>query len=161
MAHLKLLRSVEEEEKEEDIALAATMVRHSISLEEAHDALSDEAALHLIEEEEEPEEIADAAKAHVLIHKRYRNKTIINVDTLAKHFKDDDHVNLHTLKAKKLVASNADYVKVLGRGVLDKRLFVEAHSFSADAVKMIVLTGGHAIRFVHHHHHGHHGTHHK
>ncbi len=151
---VKMLRETEEEEKEEDIAHAAAMVRHSITLEEAHDALSDEAALHLIEEEEEPEEApADGAKKHVLIHKRYRNKTIINVDTLSQKFADGDHVNLHALKAKKLIAANADYVKVLGRGTLDKHLYVEAHAFSADAVKMIVLTGGHAIRFVHHAHH--------
>lgn len=157
---IKMLKETEEEEKEEDIALAATMIRHSISLEEAHNALSDEAALHLIEEEEEPEEVVDkAAKPHILVHKRYRNRTIVNVDTLSQKFSDGDHVNLQTLKAKKLIAANADYVKVLGRGVLDKQLFVEAHAFSADAVKMIVLTGGHAIRFVHHHHGHHHADH--
>ncbi len=150
----KLLKARDAEEKEEDIALVAKMVRHSITLEEAHNALSDEAALHLIEEEEEPEDIVPKAKATVPLWmpRRYKNKTVINVDTLSQKFTDYDHVNLKTLKEKKLIHPNVDYIKVLGRGTLDKCLFVEANAFSADAVKMIVLTGGHAIKFVHEKH---------
>jgi ribosomal protein L18E len=153
----KLLKAKDAEEKEEDIALAANMVRHSITLEEAHNALSDEAAYHLIEEEEEPEEILAAetpagAPKHLWLHRRYKNKAIINVDTISQKFKDRDHVNLKTLKEKKLIHPNVDHIKVLGRGTLDKCLFVEANAFSADAVKMIVLTGGHAIKFVHEKH---------
>ena len=153
----KLLKAKDEEEKKEDIELAATMVRHSITLEEAHDALSDEAAYHLIEEEEEPEEILAAetptgAPKHLWLHRRYKNKTVINVDTLSQKFADNEHVNLKTLKEKKMIHPNVDYIKILGRGTLNKCLFVEANAFSADAVKMIVLTGGHAIKFVHEKH---------
>ena len=150
-------KAKDEEEKKEDIELAATMVRHSITLEEAHDALSDEAAYHLIEEEEEPEEILAAetptgAPKHLWLHRRYKNKTVINVDTLSQKFADNEHVNLKTLKEKKMIHPNVDYIKILGRGTLNKCLFVEANAFSADAVKMIVLTGGHAIKFVHEKH---------
>ena len=49
------------------------------------------------------------------------------------------------MKEKGLIPQKTDFVKVLGRGMLDKHLIVEAQDFSADAVKMIVLTGGHAI----------------
>ncbi len=151
---VKMLRETEDAEIAEDVTYAATLVRHSITLEEAHDALSDDEALHLIEEEEEASDGTVAVVgAHHLAHKRYKNKTIINVDTLSQNFSDNEHVNLKTLKEKKLIQANADYVKVLGRGTLDKKLYVEAHAFSADAIKMVVLTGGHAIKFVHHPHH--------
>ena len=38
------------------------------------------------------------------------------------------------------------YIKVLARGKLDKALTVEADDFSPQAVKMIVLTGGSAVK---------------
>ena len=76
---------------------------------------------------------------------RYKSKTIINVDTLSENFENYAHVNLETMKEKGLIPQKTDFVKVLGRGMLDKHLIVEAQDFSADAVKMIVLTGGHAI----------------
>lgn len=141
------------EEAEEE---AKRLVRETITIAEAHNAISDETALHLIEEDEKYEKILatassadDAAVATYLKMmeggKRYEQKTIINVDTLSENFEAEAHVNLETLKAKKLIPANADFVKVLGRGILDKHLYVEAQDFSADAVKMIVLTGGHAI----------------
>ena len=74
------------------------------------------------------------------------------MDTLSQKFADNEHVNLKTLKEKKMIHPNVDYIKILGRGTLNKCLFVEANAFSADAVKMIVLTGGHAIKFVHEKH---------
>jgi ribosomal protein L15 len=56
-----------------------------------------------------------------------------------------EHVSLESMKERGLISKKTDFVKVLGRGLLDKQLIVEAQDFSADAVKMIVLTGGHAI----------------
>ena len=46
---------------------------------------------------------------------------------------------------KGLIQSKCDSVKVLARGVLDKKLTVVADDFSDDAIKMIVATGGEVI----------------
>ena len=73
-------------------------------------------------------------------------KGIINIDTLSANFAAGDLVTLDKLKEKGLAPRNIGQLKVLARGVLDKPLTVEAQDFSLDAVKMIVLTGGHAKR---------------
>ena len=52
------------------------------------------------------------------------------------------------LKEMKLIPKNVGSLKILARGVLDKPLNVEAQDFSLDAVKMIVLTGGKAIKIL-------------
>jgi large subunit ribosomal protein L15 len=73
-------------------------------------------------------------------------KDIINIDTLSENFDDGDVVTLKALKQKGLVSKNVGHIKVLARGTLDKCLTVEANAFSLDAVKMIVLVGGKAIK---------------
>ena len=115
-------------------AMVAAMVRESITIEEAHDALTDEIASHFVEVEDSDED------------KRYHNKTIINIDTLSKNYASGETVNLASLKEKNLLPNKADFVKVLARGMLDKQLTVEVQDFSVDAVKMIILTGGKAIQ---------------
>ena len=55
-------------------------------------------------------------------------------------------VDLASLKAKGLVDPRAKSVKVLATGKINKPLTVKAQVFSATAVKMIVLTGGKAIK---------------
>ena len=72
-------------------------------------------------------------------------KAEINIDTISQNFEAGDVVTLNTLKEKKLVSVQAGEIKVLARGKLDKALTVVAQSFSAAAVKMIVLTGGTVI----------------
>jgi len=73
-------------------------------------------------------------------------KAIINVDTLSKCFASGDTVNVRTLIKKNLAPKNAGYVKVLGRGLLNKPLIVEANDFTVNAVKMILLTGGRVVQ---------------
>ena len=50
-----------------------------------------------------------------------------------------------SLKQKGLVPKSARAVKILARGSLNKPLTVIAQDFSTSAVKMITLTGGHAM----------------
>ena len=69
-------------------------------------------------------------------------KCIVNIDTLSRHFAAGDTADLAAMKAKGLVPARETAVKVLARGVLNKPLTVVADDFSADAVKMILLTGG-------------------
>ncbi len=122
--------------EEEEQELVASLVRDEISIEEAHDALTDEIAVHFVEVEDSHSD------------KRYQNKAIINIDTLSLHFETGDTVTLDALKEKKLVPAKTDYIKVLAHGKLDKHLTVEAQDYSMDAVKMIILTGGKAIKKI-------------
>jgi len=103
----------------------------SISVTQADEVMSDEKAEAAIEED-------------VVSKKREGKKEVVNIDTLSQHYKDGDVVTLDSLIEKKLVSPKAGYVKVLARGVLDKKLTVDLHDYSLQAVKMIVLMGGYA-----------------
>ena len=100
-----------------------------VSVQEADEMMSDEVA----------EEVIVIKKSKV---KHMGKKEVINLDMLSKHFNDGDVVDLESLKAKKLINAKTDYIKVLARGVLDKKLIVKADDFSLQAVKMIALMGG-------------------
>ena len=70
----------------------------------------------------------------------------VNVGTLNNHYAAGEKVDIASLKAKKLISSDCKRVKILADGDLDKSLTVEADSFSLQAIKMITLTGGSAIK---------------
>lgn len=106
-------------------------VMESVSVEEADKLMSDVKAEASIEEDN-------------IHHRRQGLKDIINIDTLSQNYNDGDEVTLDSLIEKKLISPKVGYVKVLGRGVLDKKLIVILNDYSLQAVKMIVLTGGHA-----------------
>lgn len=92
----------------------------------------------------------EKAEEYVQESVRYADKTkkaIINIDTLAKYFKNGEDVTVEEIKKRVPdVSKKTTYVKVLARGKLDKALNVEADDFTAAAVKMIILTGGKVIR---------------
>ena len=71
----------------------------------------------------------------------------VNLDSICEHFNDGDTVNLDSLKACGLAPKNAGKVKILARGVMTKTLTVYADRFSLQAVKMIMLAGGHAEQY--------------
>ena len=106
--------------------------RGRVSSTDAHSFISDEVAASLIEKTED----AELSKP----------KGIINIDTLSENYRPNETVTLKSLKEKKLIGKSVNYVKVLARGVLDKPLTVKMPEFSVDAVKMIILTGGKAIK---------------
>ena len=93
------------------VAEVEELVRDTITIAEAHDALTDEFALHLIEEDPSndlPAEPVPVDPEHPELPQkteetRYKNKTIINVDTLSETCENYAHVNLETLKEKGLV----------------------------------------------------------
>ena len=105
-----------------------------VSAQDADSLISDSKASALILRSERAPEVCRGCK-----------KTFINVDTLSEHFARGECVSIRSLKEKGLVPMSACYIKVLARGVIDKPLTVKAQSFSANAVKMITLTGGSAI----------------
>lgn len=69
-------------------------------------------------------------------------KAIVNVDALSQNFNDGDTVTIECLKEKKLVPSSTKQVKLLARGILDKKLHVELQDYSIEAVKMVIALGG-------------------
>ena len=108
--------------------------RVEIKMEYANAAITDTMARRLIKDDEE------------VICTNGKEKSIINVDTLSRNFIADDRVDVNILKKKSLIPYDTGYIKVLARGAIDKPLKVLANEFSLSAVKMILLSGGEAIR---------------
>ena len=105
-----------------------------VSAEDADSLISDRKASALI--------IRSAVAPKVC---RGCKKTFVNVDTLSESFARGETVSINSLREKGIIPMSACYVKILARGVIDKPLTVRAQGFSANAVKMITLTGGSAI----------------
>lgn len=101
----------------------------SVSVEEADKLMSDEDAEVMIE-------VDKSSKKHE------GKKAIVNIDELEANFNNGDKVTLETLQEKKLVAKDVGRVKLLARGLLDKKLDVHLQEYSLQAVKMILLVGG-------------------
>ena len=106
----------------------------SVSAEEADALVKDETVNKTVEEDVE------------YISKKDVKKDIVNVGQLSDAYEAGEVVDLKSLKAKGLVDPRAKSVKVLATGKINKPLTVKAQVFSATAIKMIVLTGGKAIK---------------
>lgn len=107
--------------------------RDAVTVSEANELLQDEIAVQLIEE---TDEMSDKSKTD-----------IINIDTLSKCFEEGETVTLEEIKKRvSSFSKKATAVKVLARGKLDKKLTVIADSYSIEAAKMILLTGGNAVK---------------
>lgn len=74
-----------------------------------------------------------------------RERGVVYIDTLCKHFESGDFIDINLMKAKGIVTNNVSNIKVLARGELDKPLTVYANEFSPSAIKMIALLGGEAV----------------
>lgn len=109
------------------------IIKHyeSISVSKADEEMSDEKAESSLEEVE-------------VIRRKKGSKEIINIDILSMEYNNGEEVTLESLIEKGLVPPKTGYIKVLARGILDKKLTVVANDFSIPAIKMIVLVGGHA-----------------
>ena len=147
-AGLIKVRTLDGREVEQDMILRAAgfKVVESVTAEEAHTMISDEVASTLVVVEEDPTPALAKDVEIKSLGSRSGRKFAINIDTLSKHFQKGDRVTIDVLKQKGLVPKKETAIKVLARGTLDKPLIVEAAAFSLDAIKMIVLVGGTAIR---------------
>ncbi len=132
----KLIRELTDEEASAGVSFAP---RKSVTVAEADTLIGDEEAQTLVIAATESEDRAYKGKG---------GKTeIINIDTLSKYFADGETVTLGEIKKRiKEIGPRTSAIKVLARGTLDKKLIVYADAFSLQAVKMIVVTGGKAIR---------------
>ena len=63
-------------------------------------------------------------------------------------FSEGDIIDVNALKNKGLVDRDIAFIKVLGGGKIDKSLTIRANDFSLSAVKMIALSGGHAVKIL-------------
>lgn len=106
--------------------------RKEISVYEVNTLMSDEEAESLV------------LSSHREVNKA--KKAVVNIDTLALYFNDGEFVNLEEVKRRVPgFDKNATFLKVLARGVLNKKLIVDADDYSLDAEKMILLTGGQVL----------------
>ena len=76
-----------------------------------------------------------------------KRNAIVNVGDLTdpenpNRFSSGDTVNLQTLMEKRLIRKKLDGIKVLGQGVIEIPLTVEANRFSESAVRKIRDAGG-------------------
>lgn len=105
-----------------------------------------------VDKEHADELISDGFARHLLNRKKEKivtfgkRKCILNLDTVNAHFENGSRVDINVLKAKGLLPYDCGYVKILARGTIGKQLYVYADDFSLQAVKMIALTGGIAVR---------------
>ncbi len=122
-----------EPEPEPIVPIVPIETLESVDVETADAMMTDEVAMTVIETIEVKEKAAGM-------------KVIVNIHVLNDNFCANDTVDMDALKAKKLIPAKAQRLKVLADGKLDKPLTVIADSFSVQAVKMITLTGGHAVQ---------------
>ena len=105
-----------------------------VSVEEVDQLMSDARAAELLEETRE---------------RGGRGKMgIVNIGLICPAFEAGDVITLQALKEKNLIAPDAGRVKVLASGSIDRPLTVKADAFSVQAIKMITVTGGHAVRLM-------------
>ena len=120
--------------------------RKSVTVAEADTLIKDEIAVELVQKAE-PTVVKAAVKAKTGGESDRTKVGIVNIDTLSQYFNDGETVTLEEIKQRVPgINKNTTYIKVLARGTLDKSLTVYADNFSLQAVKMIVLTGGKAVK---------------
>ncbi len=121
--------------RKQDQAELDSKRRKFVSASEVNEILRDEVAATLVE-----------SRKQTIFGKKERD--IVNISVISDNFNDGEIVNLDTLEEKNLLNKKANHFKVLAGGTLNKALTVEANEFSIEAVKMILLTGGKAIKII-------------
>lgn len=120
-----------EEIPEEEIIPEVIETLDEVSADVVDELMEDKLAETLLEE---TEELGGSGKMGV-----------INIGVISPVYQANDVVTLADLQAKGLVSANLGRLKVLASGTLDKPLTIKAEAFSFQAIKMITLTGGHAV----------------
>lgn len=79
---------------------------------------------------------------HALFQTRGVKPAILNLIDLAKHFKDGDKVTARSLVKKNLIKTARRGVKILGGGIIDKKLVFSGVEISRSAREKISQAGG-------------------
>ena len=106
----------------------------SVSADEADSLVADEIVNKTVESDVE------------YVTKKDTKKDVVNVGELSDAYNAGEVVDLKSLKEKGLIDPRTKTLKVLASGTINKPLIVKAHVFSETALKMIVLTGGKAVK---------------
>ncbi len=96
------------------------------------------------------DKLADALLEHADEGRGSGKTGVVNLGRISAAYTSGEVVTLASLQAKGLVSREAERLKVLASGTLDKSLTVRADAFSMQAVKMILLVGGRVIRLEGH-----------
>lgn len=98
--------------------------------------------------EEMPDELAErltqTTEAQTKINRFIRTRVALGV--LARKFRNGEAVTIEAVRAKGIGAANANCLIVEDGKSINKKLTIYADEFSPNAVKMIVLCGGEAIK---------------
>jgi large subunit ribosomal protein L15 len=79
-------------------------------------------------------------------HNRFAETVaVVNLGLLNKHFEANEEVTPESVRAKKLLKTGFDELKILGNGDLTKALKISAHRFSDTAKEKIQKAGGEAV----------------
>jgi large subunit ribosomal protein L15 len=70
---------------------------------------------------------------------------IVNLERLEEAFEAEDEITPDTLLGRGLIKKGKGPVKILAEGELTKPLTIQAHAFSAEALKKIESAGGRAV----------------
>ncbi len=73
------------------------------------------------------------------------NKVInvaMNLDVISDNYKSGEKVNLETLKARGLIGTRVNNVKVLGKGEIKKKINIEGLPISKSAQEKVIKAGG-------------------
>lgn len=118
---------------------------NTVSAVEVSSMMSDIDALEIVNKSVVDTKIKESTETEYVAPVKSVKKGIVNIDILSKHFENGDLIDIKALADKKLIEQNVTVLKVLARGILNKRFTVKANDFSLDAVKMITLMGGKII----------------
>ncbi len=76
-------------------------------------------------------------------HNPFRTEyAVVNLDTLVERFEADTVITPELLRARGIIRSSRQPIKVLARGDISKKLTVRAHKFSGKAAEKIAAAGG-------------------
>lgn len=138
---------VEEKNKEEliDLELIKVTVSKKSGEEvtdlEKNNIIKEAIALDVDDAQEEASDDQDEAKADIIIKTKHGKHIVFNVCELAQYYSCDEVVDLESLTKKGLVGHGTYNYKILGAGVLNKKLNVKGkHSKNAKA--KILACGG-------------------
>lgn len=72
----------------------------------------------------------------------HRIYCLVNLDTIDSNFKDGEKIDKNAMLEKKIIRDIREPVKILGRGEISKKVYIEADAFSKSARELIEKAGG-------------------
>ena len=96
--------------------------------------------------EEKSETTYEIAASRTTVYTSTLKIDCVNVGELSNHYHENEIVDIHSLKEKKLIGRKSQRIKILAHGKIDKPLTVKADIFTAQATEKIEAAGGKCIK---------------